>query len=172
MMNFGFQSGRSGGIIPTTNNAYLSGFSTIIQTALAGQQPLAMEIENVPTSFNLHIDKDQDGRSTLITADVDGIFNLQFSAQIEKGAGGGTEEIDIWINVNGAPEPYSNTRLTLANNGHFVVASWNWYVNLLATEFVQIMFSATDTNIALVYNGSPNPAIPSIIMTISKLGEY
>ena len=107
-----------------------------------------------------------------ITAQYNGIYNLQFSAQIQKTQGGSSQDIYIWIRKQGVDVPDSSTKLTLANNGVFIVAAWNFFVSLNAGQYVELMWYATDSHIELFYQANPVstvPGIPSVIATINKI---
>lgn len=102
-----------------------------------------------------------------------GVYNLQFSAQIFRTGGGTAETIDIWLRKNGVDVPDSNTRINVQSNSVFLVAAWNWFSQLNAGQFLEIMWSVTDNRIQLQYDPAnlvvPHPAIPSVIATISKV---
>jgi len=168
-MDFGFQSGGSGGITPTQEKAYFSGYSELTQQNLIAGKPIAMEVEVTDLIKLFNVQQDAGNRATQFYAEQDGIYNIQFSAQVQKSSGGGSQDLDIYLSSNANIIPFSNTRLTLANNGHFVVASWNWFLGLSAGSYFQIVFVATDTSIQLVPDLTASPAIPSIIMTVSQV---
>lgn len=111
-----------------------------------------------------------------ITAAYPGIYNLQFSAQLNKTAGG-QADIDIWIKTGGVGQPtinvpWSNTRVTMpSSSGSKLVAAWNFIVQLDAGDFVQLAWFSSDASMqiysATAPTGPDRPAIPSIIATIS-----
>jgi hypothetical protein len=98
-----------------------------------------------------------------------GIYNIQFSAQLQK-SGGTTAETYFWLQVNSTAVPSTNTVLTLANNGHKVVAAWNWMVPLGASDVVELMWTS-DTGATILLNEVPaiGPEIPAVIVTIEKV---
>ena len=113
------------------------------------------------------------GGGTQMIVTVAGIYNLQFSAQIYRTAGGTTETIDIWIRVNGIDVPNSNTVTTLKDNSTFFVLSWNFFVTLTAGQYVQLMWAVTDIRIKIesqpINLTIPHPATPSIIASIFRV---
>ena len=108
---------------------------------------------------------------TLIQFPSDGVYNIQFSAQLEKLSGGGTLVMSIWFAKNGTALPNTNTSITFANNNHLVVASWNFMVNLSSADYIQIMTYNTAGSISIVSlpAGGPIPATPSTILTVVQV---
>ena len=142
-------------------------YDTTTQTTLGGT-PEAMRLNTTDISDGFTIVS-----GSRITATYAGVYDLQFSAQVQKTQGGSAEDIYIWPRVNGINVPVSSTKLTLANNGVFIVPAWNFFLNLSAGDYVELMWYATDPHIELFYEASPVagavPAIPSVILTINKI---
>jgi len=105
-----------------------------------------------------------------MVVDEDGIYNVQFSAQIYQTSGGSTQHVDIWFRVNGIDIDNSNTKVTIQTD-HYHNPAWNLFVSLRAGDYVEIMWATTSTSIELIYeNGnSIHPAIPSVIATINRI---
>lgn len=160
----------SGGIGITP--AYGSFFDSTDQSALLTNTAYAMKYGTVDLATGVSVANNGLGDPTRITTTAAGVYNLQFSAQIQKTSGGGSDTITIWIRKNDITDvPDSSTQITLANNGHLVVAAWNWFVSLGAGEYVEIMWSVTATTIRLenLPAVAPYPAIPSVIATIQRV---
>jgi hypothetical protein len=144
------------------------------QSVLAINTPTAMKLNN-SDALNLGVTVVADilGVPNLITVAKTGVYNLQFSAQIERSSGGSPKQISIWLRKMGADLPETNTHLTaVANNGKFVGA-WNWLVDLTAGEHVEIMYAVSDSSIQLVAQANdiivPHPATPSVIVTMIEV---
>lgn len=107
------------------------------------------------------------------TVSATGQYNLAFSAQLDKTQGGTAALFDVWFAKNGTNIPYSNTRITLANNNTLVVASWNIVEDLNAGDYLEIKHSCNTTNVILYAEdatGTPTrPQIPSVIVTIFQV---
>lgn len=107
-----------------------------------------------------------------ITFNQNGVYNIQFSAQVDK-TDGGDDEIEIWISKNGVPIPDSSTILELTGNNVEHVAAWNWYVDVDKGDYVQILWQSNDTQMRLLARGAQTnptrPAVPSIILTVSQV---
>jgi hypothetical protein len=111
-----------------------------------------------------------------ITATYTGIYNLQFSAQLDN-TSNTNEVIDIWIAVTGSNVPNSNTTVSInkAQAGNFgkTVAAWNYMIPLSASNYVELKWSSTGAGIILLATGSASgptrPATPSAIATITQI---
>ena len=111
--------------------------------------------------------------NTKFTVSSGGTFNLQFSAQMQKIQGGTSETVTIWLRINGNDVPWSSTNLTFANNNILTVAAWNFVVPLNAEDYMELMFSTTDTDI-IIYGqpattGPTRPGVPSLIVTVTQI---
>ena len=112
------------------------------------------------------------GRPTRITAANTGVYNLQFSAQLNRTTGGSPKQIDIWIAVNDIPVPNTNTGVTMQANDGKIVAAWNFFVQLNAGQYVELMWTQDDA-INILYTpafGAVPVATPSVIATINQVG--
>ena len=141
------------------------------------QSSAGVTAANVMT-FN-NTDTDSNGVSVVsnsrLTFSNSGVYNIQFSAQLDRTSGTGTDTIDIWFSKNGTNLPDSNTRITVSGSAEQAknVAAWNYQLELNAGDYVQIYWTSPDANIALVY-GAPSsnptrPAIPSVIATAQQV---
>lgn len=148
---------------------YGSFFSTQTQTTVGNEQK-AMTFNNTDATATLGTSIVSNSRITVANA---GIYNIAFSAQLLRTSGGQAQQIYIYLKKNGNIVPDSNTAITLANNGHLVVAAWNFFLQLNAGQYVEIFWYATAATIQLHYDASPVvglPAIPSVIATINRVG--
>ena len=100
-----------------------------------------------------------------------GKYNIQFSAQLFHGGGGGTgETVNIWLAKNGNPVTNSNTKLVVQSNYRHVVAAWNFFVDAAAEDYYEIMWATDNTSIDIVHeNADAYPAIPSVILTVNQI---
>jgi hypothetical protein len=110
--------------------------------------------------------------SSQITFQASGVYDIQFSAQFERGGGGaGESTVEIWLSRNGSNVPWSSTALTITGNNGKAVAAWDFLVYVTAPgEYYQLYWYSSDTNVDL-YSGATGsnpdrPAIPSIILTV------
>lgn len=97
-----------------------------------------------------------------------GVYNFQFSAQLDK-AGGGANNVWIWADINGTTQANTGTKITLAGNNAAVVAAWNFVFRMNAGDYFRLMWSTDDTacQITAAAAVAPVPAIPSVILTVT-----
>ena len=110
--------------------------------------------------------------NTQITISSVGIYNIQFSAQVEK-TDSGSDEIEIWLRKNGQNVADTSTTLELVGNNTELVAAWNWLVSANSGDYYEIAWHSIDTNMRILARGTQSnpdrPAIPSIILTVSQI---
>lgn len=97
-----------------------------------------------------------------------GIYNIQFSAQLDK-TGGGTATFFIWIRVNGQNVPNSATKVVISGPNDEKVAAWNWVLTLRANDYVEIAWQSSSTDAVLLAAAASGhvPEIPSVILTVT-----
>ena len=112
--------------------------------------------------------------SSKITVVNSGVYNLQWSGQFEN-VDTQLHDASVWIRVNGADVVGSNRITSVPNkhggiNGH-TIAAWNYFVQLNAGDYVQLMWSTDDAQVSLQYYAagtSPTrPTTASVIATLS-----
>ena len=106
-----------------------------------------------------------------ITVTNTGIYNLQFSTQLDQTTNH-PAELAIWLRKNGTNVPNSNTEISIAKNGK-LVAAWNFIVQLNATQYVELIWSSTRSDTQLhfhdVQSTPTRPATPSVIVTMTQI---
>ena len=97
-----------------------------------------------------------------------GVYNIQFSAQLDK-TGGGNTSIYIWIRVNGINVPNSATKVVIAGPNDEKVAAWNWVLTLNANDYFEIAWESPSTDTVLLAEAATGniPEIPSVIITVT-----
>jgi hypothetical protein len=102
-----------------------------------------------------------------------GIYNLQFSVQLENSA---TQEHDvtIWLRKNGSDVAGSSGFVAVVAkhggiNGH-MLPSWNYLLDVVAGEYYELVWSATSTSVTMPFYaaGSPPPSTASAIFTVTQ----
>lgn len=170
-------SGASGDVLVSSGSSVQwktlsrgSFYSTQSQSALAINTGYAMTLNNTDTVVTNGISVVSSSRMTVTTA---GIYNLQFSAQLDRVSGSGTDTVDIWFRKNGTNIPNSNTKVNMTGNANStkVVAAWNFITDMAASDYIEIMWATTSTNIQIIYEAAtgPHPATPSVIATLVKI---
>lgn len=141
-------------------------------------QSVANTTTAYPITFN-NTDGDSSGvaivSNSRVTFSYSGVYDIQFSAQADRVSGFGTDTIDIWFRKNGTDVPDSNTVVTVSGsaNAAKTVAAWNYVVSVDASDYVELVWRASDTNLELIADSagtSPTrPAVPSVILTVTQV---
>lgn len=155
---------------------YLSAHSAVQQTATLANTGYAMNFQSVDLSNNISVVIDGSGNPTRITPAESGVYNIQFSAQIQRTTGGASATIDIWFRQGGVDIPNSNTSVNIQANAGYLVAAWNLFTFIdvdAANPYVEIMWATTDTAVSLQQAASSgvHPATPSVIVTVNKVSN-
>jgi hypothetical protein len=155
-------AGRSlGSFFDSTTQTCASGTIKALETATSD-------------SFNngVSVTNDTFSKPTLFRVANAGVYNVQFSAQLNRTSGGSAQVVSIWLRKNGTDVPNTATHVSLQANAGKLVAAWNFFIDMISTDTIQIMWShngainilAESADLAL-----PHPAVPSVIVTINQL---
>lgn len=111
---------------------------------------------------------------TRITVAHSGFYNISFTL-FAQNTGGMSQHVDVWLTKNGVlfanNIPNTARKVQLQSNSNNVIISSNYFVSLLAGDYVNLMWSATSTNVKLIYEpvGVVHPATPSANLTINRI---
>ena len=104
-----------------------------------------------------------------------GIYNLQFSIQFTNTTNA-SQDVDVWFRKNGTNIDKSNSRFGFAprkgvGDPYHTIAALNFFVNLAANDYVEIMWRTTDVGVQIEHYAASStptrPAVPSVIATLS-----
>lgn len=140
-------------------------YDTTTQTAVATSTAYAVEFNTTESTNSIFIANDGSSNPTRLTVNESGIYNFVFSLQAYN-SGGSAGDMWIWIRVNGEDIPYSMGRVTIPA-GQYLIQSWNFFPALIATDYVELMWAVSDTNVKLQAITAPAfaPASPSATLT-------
>lgn len=173
--NFGFHSVVGGVPIPPVQLKYGSFYDTTDQSATLINTAYPMKFNNTDAlcTNGFVIENDLLGNPTRIKALSSGVFNLMFSAQIYRSSGGAKETIDVWLRTNDLNVPNTNTRVNVQANADYLVLAWNFFLQLNAGQYAQIMWATTSTDISIQFDpaSSLHPETPSVIATINQVSN-
>ena len=160
-------SGANGAV-----GGYLGSFyDTTNQTGVAGAV-LTMGLNN-SDSWNNGVSIISGSQITIANP---GVYNVQFSAQMQKTAGNTASHAHIWLSQNGTDVPNSASQLGFPSNSVYVVAAWNFFFKTtVANEYVQLKWEInSNVNDAIVIQSAAAsgnvPAIPGLIVTVNQVG--
>ena len=101
-----------------------------------------------------------------------GIYNIQFSLQLEKTGGSGNMIADIWLRKNGVNIDGTTGKVVLTGsvNASPIVAAWNYVIAVSSNDSLELMWSTTNDNVVIKASPatSPHPSIPSAILTVTQ----
>jgi hypothetical protein len=108
-----------------------------------------------------------------LVAGYSGIFNLQFSSQFVN-TDSQIQDVSVWFRKNGTNVANSNSQFSVPNRhgstDGALIAALNFYIDLAKNDYVEIMWSASNTSVSMDYlaaQSSPDrPATPSVIATM------
>jgi hypothetical protein len=145
-------------------HAYGSFYDTTTQTAAVINTAYAMTFNTTDLSYGVYVGSP----TSRIYVVGDGVYNFQFSAQLDK-TSGGVGLMYIWFRVNGVDVPNSASQVRLQNNNAELLAAWNIILNMKSGDYFEIMWSVDDTSVILLAQAAaaPVPAIPSVILTVT-----
>jgi len=104
-----------------------------------------------------------------IVVDSEGIYNFDTSFQLDK-TSGGNENFYFWFRLNGVDVPDSASQIRIQGNNAEIFSSLNYFFNLKANDYIELMFSVSDLSVELksFVAAPPVPSVPSIILTVSN----
>ena len=166
-------SGSGGGGFNTATGSYGSFYDTTTQTNPVGNIPRSMSLDTTDITNGVSVSGSTNPFNTYIKTQNAGVYDIQFSAQVEK-TDSGTDEIVIWLRKNGTDLTDTATTITLNGNNDKQVAAWNWFVNSAANDYYQIIWYSADTDLRLLAEaaGGGHPGIPSVIVTANRVDQF
>ena len=144
---------------------YGSFYDTTTQTGTTINTAKAITFNTTDLSNGVYIGSP----TSRIYVDTPGIYNYDMSFQLDK-TSGGTGEFYIWFRLNGTNVANSASYIQIQGNNHEIFSSLNYFFDLNAGDYVEIMFSVSDLSVevAAFPAVAPVPAIPSIILTVAN----
>jgi hypothetical protein len=166
-------TGGSGPSFNTATGSYGSFYDTTTQTNPVGNIPRSMSLNTTDITNGVSISGSTAPFNTYIKTQNAGVYDIQFSAQIDK-TDSGTDEIVIWLRKNGIDLTDTATTITTVGNNAKYVAAWNWFVNSAANDYYQIIWISADTSMRLLAESisGTHPGIPSVIVTANRVDQF
>jgi hypothetical protein len=152
-------------ITPPKRSRFGSFYDTTNQTAAVINTAYAVTFDTTDLSEGVY----RGSPTSRIFVDEPGVYNFQFSAQLDKTAGG-VGIFDFWIRVNGADIANSAGRVRIQGNNAELITAWNFLTRMKAGDYFELMWSVDDTScqITAFPAAAPHPGIPSVILTVSN----
>jgi hypothetical protein len=143
---------------------YGSFYDTTTQTAAAINTAYAMTFNTVDLSVGVT----RGTPTSRIYVDRPNVYNVQFSAQVDK-TSGGVALVWIWLRKNGVNVPDSAGQIRIQGNNAEILAAWNYILQLNAGDYIELMWEVDDTSVILLADpaSAVHPSVPSIILTVT-----
>jgi hypothetical protein len=144
---------------------YGSFYDTTTQTATTINTAKAITFNNTDLSSGVYLGTP----TSRVYVDTPGIYNFDTSFQLDKTAGG-TGLFYLWFRLNGVDVPDSASQIRIQGNNAEIFSSLNYFFDLNAGDYVEIMYSVDDLSVQLLAEAAaaPHPGIPSIILTVAN----
>jgi hypothetical protein len=131
------------------------------------------------SGYGVSVINDPFGDATYILMSNSGVYNIQFSLQLQN-TSGQIEDVTIWLRKNGnttADDIPATAGFVSVPNSHggtpgTIIAAWNYFVQASAGDFFQLAWSTTDhTRVTIEFYpaGFPPPSAASAILTVNKV---
>jgi len=143
---------------------YGSFYSNVDQTNPVSNAVNLMKYNQTVDFFNVSIG----AINSRIYVAEEAIYNIQFSAQLDK-SGGGASAVYIWLRLNGQNVANSATKVTIDGPNSEIVAAWNFVLPLAENDYFELAWQSSDTNVFLAEEPASGnvPEIPSVILTVT-----
>jgi hypothetical protein len=110
----------------------------------------------------------QSGSTSKIEVSVSGIYNFQYSGQIQS-TNSSAKNVFLWISRDGTDIGYSARAYSISGSSAYAPIAYSFDIDLQAGQYIELMVSASDTTVQLAAetSSSPHPGIPSSVMTVN-----
>jgi hypothetical protein len=144
---------------------YGSFYDTTTQTAAAINTAYAMTFNTVDLSVGVT----RGTPTSRIYVDTLNVYNVQFSAQVDK-TSGGVGFVWVWLRKNGVNVPDSAGQIRIQGNNAEILAAWNYIIQLNAGDYIELMWEVDDTSVILLADAASavHPSVPSVILTVTN----
>ena len=157
---------------PTPTGYYGAFQDNTRQLAAAINTPYAVKLNTTDLSDGITIVNNGSGDPTRITIANTGIYNIQFSLQLEKSGGSGNMTADIWLRKNGVDVPSTTGKVVLTGSASAspVIAAWNYVLDVVGGNYYELMWAVSNIHIEIFAEAAtpPHPATPSAILTVTQ----
>ena len=152
-------------VVPDKAPRYGTFYDTTTQTAAAINTAYGVTFNSTDLSFGVRIGTP----ASRIYVDSEGVYNFQFSIQLDK-VSGGVGLFHLWARINGVDQTNSATQIRLQGNNAETVAAWNFVYNMTAGDYLELMWAVdtVDITIQAFAAAPPVPGIPSAILSVTN----
>jgi hypothetical protein len=165
--------GLTGALLGESGGRYLrlpyGAFSSGVDQTTTANTATLMTLNTTDFSNDVSIS------SSKITVANAGIYNLQFSVQLEN-TDNAPQDVFIWLKQNGVDIAGSTGKVGMpARKGvgdpFYAIYGWNYFVSMTAGQYIEIYWSTTNANVTIQFypaSGTPTkPSTQSVVATLS-----
>jgi len=162
-----YEGGGGNSAVSVGQNAllpYASLYDTTTQTPTLINTAYAITLNTTAAANAIYIGSP----TSRIYVDVAGLYNFEFSLQLDKTAGA-VGNTWIWCRINGTNVAYSAGRVAIQGSAAETVPSWNYLLDLNPGDYFELMWAVDDDRIHIQQEAATAfaPAVPSVILTVS-----
>ena len=112
----------------------------------------------------------QSGSTSRIQVDIGGIYNFQYSGQLES-TNSSSKDFFLWIRRDGVDIGYSTRAYSISGSGTYRTISYSFNIDMQAGQYLELVASASDTSLDIGAETAtaPHPGIPSSVMTVNYI---
>lgn len=173
-----FTVGQVLDLIPSSLSLYKGSFYDSITQPITTPQlatgiPVILRTTDATCTNGISIVTDGTNLTRITFANA-GTYNLLFSAQLAN-SGGTAQTVDFWLRKNGTTAAANiadtNGKVQLQSNANYLMAAWNYFINVSSGDYIQLMWTSTSTNVSIVADpaNGVHPATPSVILTLNQV---
>jgi hypothetical protein len=141
---------------------------TTLQAVTSVGEAMAMTFDTTDAANGISIGSP----ASRIVVDNQGVYNVQFSAQLDK-TSGAAAVVHIWLRKNGVNVPNTTSRVVIQGSSAELVAARNFVIQLEPTHYVELMWESDDADVVLLAASATSvyPAIPSVVCTVTQVNN-
>lgn len=170
----------TGSTYNTATGSYGSFYDTGSVIATSATAIYSMSLSTTDISNGVSISGSTNPYNTFIKVANAGVYNLQFSAQFSN-SDNSIQDVVIWVRKNGTNIADSSGMVGVppfkaGSNGQ-VIASWNYFLDLSANDYVQLCWHVEQANVitleTIAAGTNPtHPRTPSLIVTAQRVDTF
>lgn len=103
-----------------------------------------------------------------------GVYNVQFSVQLQRSGSGSASDVYLWLLQNGKTVPASASYDTLASgSGAKLITGRNYLIAMNAGDYIQLAWASADTGILIQTEAASGsiPVSPAVIVTLNWMSS-
>jgi hypothetical protein len=170
-------AGNSG--FNTATGSYGSFYNTGSVFATSATQIYSMSLSTTDISNGVFVSS-SNGDNTKVKFTNPGVYNVQFSSQFSN-SDNSTQDVVVWIRKNGTNIEDSSGTVGVppakAGSDGQALASWNYYLNLIADDYIQLCWHTEQANVITLETiaastSVTSPRTPSLILTANRIDQF